>query len=425
MSSHPLQQIVGDIWLSPDLIGDFTDICDTGGRVAGTESEAAAQELLMRKVAELGGEVRTQEFTVRGRRSTSHGVTLVDTGRVLESYPLLNCADTNGPLTLEVVDLGRGTPVDFEGAKHLIAGRAVLVRHEFPFSTNHVHRGVKYALAQEYGAKALLVGNNQPGAGPVSGSGGSGDETDIPAFGLSFDSAQEIMTASAYGTATVTVSNASSAHEWVGRNIFAHWPGSTDERVVLSAHIDGHGLAESAMDNGTGLATVLEVARRLAPHSASFTRGLTLALFTFEEWALTGSKEYVDTLSEEERALVYCNINVDTPVGYPRVFGLTAGNPRILELLRRASRAGGTPVQPIYAYTSNSDHFNFLEAGIPAVRLIGGYNDDAATSRLLLTAADTRHRVEPLDLRHGAMVTATIALEALTGESIDATPPAA
>ncbi len=136
-------------------------------------------------------------------------------------------------------------------------------------------------------------------------------------------------------------------------------------------------------------------------------------MFTFEEWALTGSAEYVASLNEAERSLIHCNVNVDTPVGYPRLFGLTAGHPRILELLRQASVVGGTPVHPIYAHTTNSDHANFLAAGIPAVRLIGGYNDDSAGSRLLLTAADTRHRVEPLDLKHGAIVTALVTLAAM------------
>lgn len=413
LNTELLRNTIGDIWLSDQLIRDFEQICDCGGRVAGTESEALAQQVLLRAVESLGGEIELQNFEVQGRRSETHSVKITGTGRELEGYPLLNCADIPNDLELEVIDLGRGTTADFEGAAHLIAGRAVLVRHEFPFSTNHVHRGVKYALAGKYGAKAFLIGNNQPGSGPVSGSGGSGSPNDLPAFGLSYDSTLELATALTSHATSVTLRNRAVSKQWVGTNIFVHFTGKTDSRVVLSAHIDGHGLAESAMDNGTGLATVLEVARRIGPHVKDMERGLTVALFTFEEWALTGSAYYVASLSEEERSRIHCNVNVDTPVGYPRVFGLTAGNELILDLLRRSSARGGTPVHPVYARTSNSDHHNFLEANIPAVRLIGGYNDDSATSRLLLTAADTRQRVEPLDLRHGSIVTAGIVLDAL------------
>ncbi|MFB8387773.1 M28 family peptidase [Microbacterium sp. NPDC055910] len=406
-----IRDIIGDIWLSDELMGDLTAICDTGGRVAGTASEAAAQALLERRARDLGGQYSEQTFTVTGLRSQGHSVRLIASGRELESYPLLNCAAVDD--VLPVIDLGRGTPSDFEGARDLIPGHAVLVRHEFPFSTNHVHRGVKLALAREYGAAAFLIGNNQPGAGAVSGSGGTGEPGEIPAFGLSHDATSELATALAFGPAEVHLVNEATAGEWTGRNIFVRFPGRTDDVVVLSAHIDGHGLAESAMDNGAGLATVLEVARRLGPRAADSERGLLVALFTFEEWALTGSAEYVASLDEAERGRIHCNVNVDTPVGYPRLYGLTAGNPVILDLLQRASRLGGTPVHPIYAHTTNSDHANFLAAGIPAVRLIGGYNDESAGSRLLLTAADTRHRIEPLDLKHGAIVTALVTLSAM------------
>lgn len=409
--TEPLRDIIGDIWLSTDLTADLLAVCDTGGRVAGTASEAAAQTLLEERARALGGRYSEQTFTVSGLRSAGHEVRSTASNRVLESYPLLNCASVDA--SLEVVDLGRGTRADFEGARDLVPGRAVLVRHEFPFSTNHVHRGVKLQLAREFGAAAFLIGNNQPGAGPVSGSGGDGVPGEMPAFGLSHDATLELATALAFGPASVHLRNEAVPGEWTGRNIFVDFPGRTDEVVVLSAHIDGHGLAESAMDNGSGLAVVLEVARRLGPGAAGRRRGLRLALFTFEEWALTGSAEYVASLDEAARALIHCNVNVDTPVGYSRVFGLTAGHPRILEILREASVAGGTPVHPVYARTTNSDHANFLEAGIPAVRLIGGYNDDTAGSRLLLTAADTRHRVEPLDLKHGAIVTALVTLAAL------------
>lgn len=406
-----IRDLIGDIWLSRELENDIREICDTGGRVAGTDSEAAAQTYLERRASELGGELTTQTFTVTGMRSRGHSVCAVATGRELLSFPLLNCAAVDDEF--EVIDLGRGTPADFEGARDLIPGRAVLVRHEFPFSTNHVHRGVKIKLAAEHGAAAFLIGNNQPGAGPVSGSNGSGAPGEIPAFGLSYDAAGELATALAFGPVRAHLRNDAIPGEWTGRNIFVHFPGRTEETVILSAHIDGHALAESAMDNGSGLATVLEVARRLGPGATQRERGLTLALFTFEEWSLTGSAQYVGSLNDEERARIHCNVNVDTPVGYPRLFGLTAGNPLILELLRRASEIGGTPVHPVYAHTTNSDHANFLAAGIPAVRLIGGYNDESAGSRLLLSASDTRHRVEPLDLKHGAIVTALVTLAAL------------
>ena len=66
-------------------------------------------------------------------------------------------------------------------------------------------------------------------------------------------------------------------------------PGQTDERVVLSAHVDGHDLAEARWTT-----------RRVAARSAVRARGAArlrasaaALFFSVEEWALTGSAQYV------------------------------------------------------------------------------------------------------------------------------------
>jgi hypothetical protein len=56
----------------------------------------------------------------------------------------------------------------------------------------------------------------------------------------------------------------------------------------------------------------------------------------------------------------------------------------------------------------NSDHANFALAGIPALRLVAGYDDPAAHLRLVLTAADTRDKVVPSELRAAAQLAACI-----------------
>ena len=41
----------------------------------------------------------------------------------------------------------------------------------------------------------------------------------------------------------------------------------------------------------------------------------------------------------------------------------------------------------------NSDHANFALAGIPAMRLVAGFDDPGANLRYVLTPADTRDKV--------------------------------
>ena len=72
------------------------------------------------------------------------------------------------------------------------------------------------------------------------------------------------------------------------------YPGTTDEWVVLSAHMSTATTSpRAAMDNGTGLAAVLAVTRALSPQVAGWRRGLRVMFFSVEEWALTGSAQYV------------------------------------------------------------------------------------------------------------------------------------
>lgn len=49
----------------------------------------------------------------------------------------------------------------------------------------------------------------------------------------------------------------------------------------------------------------------------------------------------------------------------------------------------------------NSDHANFAAHGVPALRLIAGFNEPQSNVSRLLTAADTRALVSPPELLQG------------------------
>src|SRR5204863_8318050 len=85
--------------------------------------------------------------------------------------------------------------------------------------------------------------------------------------------------------------------------------------VALSAHLDGHSLAESAMDNGTGVATALALARAFAQRVGDCNLGLRVCLFSAEEWALAGSKSYLDRMNDDEHRAIALNVNLDTVGG--------------------------------------------------------------------------------------------------------------
>ena len=387
---------------------DFNDICDCGGRLAGTESEKRAFALL-RERARAASPLNTGRsipVAYNGWRATKAQLRMSD-GATVPCHPLVRTiATAKGGLTAEVIDLGRGTPEEFAAHADDIAGRIVLVRHELMFAAGTIHRRRKYDMALAHGATGFLIAGPLPGQ-VVAGSSGRESGDGIPALGISPETAARLArTADGWSSATMLIETDEALAET--ETLVYEYPGQTDEWVVLSAHVDGHDLAESAMDNGSGLAAVLAVVRALAPEVPKFRRGLRVMFFSVEEWALTGSAQYVARLSESEKAKIALNINLDSVAGSPNIAALTSGYRHVEPFLLKVASANGQSLRTVRPLMTNSDHANFALAGIPAIRLVAGFDDPAAHLRVVLTSADTREKVAQDELRQASLLAAAL-----------------
>lgn len=389
------------------LMRDFHAICDFGGRFAGSDSEAAACDWLGRRLEEISGEIprRVPVEYLGWSRGEAELERLDGPGGKYDCISLVRSPATSADgLEADLVDVGRGTEADFNAAGAAIDGNVVLVRHEYMFAAGTVHRRRKYDRAVARGAAGFLIASHIPGPDhPVTGSSGATPECGIPAAGIS-DATAVALT----GGGPVRVRLRIAADEAPGRadNLILDLHGKRPEWVVLSAHIDGHHLAESAMDNGTGLAAVLAVAAELAPRVADFECGLRVGLFTIEEWALAGSADYVDGLAVEERAAIRLNLNLDSVAGSPNLTALTSGFPALEAWLLERAAVHGVRLGVHRPLMANSDHYNFARAGVPAARLVAGFDEPESNLRYLLTPADTRDKVAPDDLAAAARVAA-------------------
>ncbi|WP_291296342.1 M28 family peptidase [Elioraea sp.] len=398
------------------LWADFTALCDFGGRLCGTEGERAALSWAAQRGAAASG-VAMREIPVHysGWQGVSAGLTLPD-GAIARCHPLLRSAPTPpGGLTVEVVDVGRGTPEEFAAHAADLAGRAALVRHEHMFTAGTIHRGRKVEMARAAGAVAFLI------AGPlaaslVAGSSGRGeDDAGIPALGLSPEMAARLVRSEA-GWPRVTMHIDTAEAPAMSRTLLFDMPGRGEGRVVLSAHLDGHALAESAMDNASGVAAALAVTRALASEVTGWRRGVTLALYSVEEWALTGSAQHVAAMSGPQRAAIALNVNIDTVGVSGPLAALTSGFAGIEPFLLDVAAREGTALRTVRPLMRNSDHANYALAGIPAFRLVSGFDDMASPVRHVLTEADTRDKVSRMELRAAASLAAAIVATACTAD---------
>jgi Zn-dependent M28 family amino/carboxypeptidase len=146
--------------------------------------------------------------------------------------------------------------------------------------------------------------------------------------------------------------------------------GRRDGTVVLGAHVDSVPAGPGINDDGTGVATLVEIAGRLAASGRPPAHRVRFAFWGAEELGLYGSRAYVASLSQAGRAEIGAYVNLDmtgSPNPVRLVYDGRAGPPgsqRIEDALRAPLRAAGLRVGET-GLRGGSDHASFARAGIP------------------------------------------------------------
>jgi Iap family predicted aminopeptidase len=117
------------------------------------------------------------------------------------------------------------------------------------------------------------------------------------------------------------------------QNVIAEIGPRTGRVVMAGAHLDSVPNGPGIEDNGSGVATLLEIARTFGPRPPGRVR---LGFWGAEEEGLIGSRRYVRELSQAERREIAAYLNFDmvgSPNPVPAVY--SDGDPRLGRLLRR------------------------------------------------------------------------------------------
>jgi Zn-dependent M28 family amino/carboxypeptidase len=199
----------------------------------------------------------------------------------------------------------------------------------------------------------------------------------IPVLSVSAIDGAQILRAIGGGDAVATVVVDSEMPEVVSWNISGILKGCElpNERIVVHAHRD-HGLWPGANDNGSGLATMLEVAKALA--GTAPRRSIEFLCTTAEEGVTKGAAAYVEAQRAEGKiGQIRAAIDLD-------MFG-TGGKTKLVELgywpdmepvphtewlMRRAERIAdelGYDIGRMTATWGIAESARFLEAGVPAM----------------------------------------------------------
>jgi Zn-dependent M28 family amino/carboxypeptidase len=169
------------------------------------------------------------------------------------------------------------------------------------------------------------------------------------------------------------------------RNVAAIIPGSDpklkDEAVIFSAHwdhlgigtpVNGDNIYNGAIDNATGCAILLELARVWGTLPQKPRRSALFLAVTAEEGGLKGSEYYgAHPLIPPAKTALALNYDALYPWGKAKDIVLTGAErttiwPVAQQIAKRLNLDIAPDAQPEAGHYFRSDHFSFAHAGIPA-----------------------------------------------------------
>jgi hypothetical protein len=176
-------------------------------------------------------------------------------------------------------------------------------------------------------------------------------------------------------------------------NVVAVIPGSDPvlkrEYVVLSAHIDHLGIGEpingdrinnGAMDNASGSAMLLDLARSLKRGHDKLKRSVLFVWVTGEEKGLLGSRYYATRPTVPAGDMV-ADLNTDmflpiVPLKVLTVYGLAESDlgDRVTAVAQHLGYRVQADPEPLRNLFIRSDQYNFIKQGIPSLAMKVGFD---------------------------------------------------
>lgn len=191
--------------------------------------------------------------------------------------------------------------------------------------------------------------------------------------------------------ASVSLAFHSNIRNMRSENVLALLPGAThpDQVIVYSAHWDHFGrdpklqgdqIYNGAVDNGTGLAGLLEIADAFAHQTPPPQRSIAFLATTFEEAGLLGS-QYYSLHPVYPLAHTVAAINLDELIPWGRAhdmsvigFGQSQMDQYLADALKPQGRTISADEEPEKGFFYRSDQLNFARQGVPVLYAQSGFD---------------------------------------------------
>ena len=243
---------------------------------------------------------------------------------------------------------------------------------------------VKVANATAAGYAAVVFFNEgQPGRQDAF-VGTIGIPAEIPAVMATYAIGVALYNQTQSGPVTVHVATDIVSETRTTANVIAETRhGKGARTIVVGAHLDSVLEGPGINDNGSGSATILEIAEEFSELKLNPKNKLRFIWFGAEENNLLGSEYYVSQLSADELSRIALMLNFDMigsknyvrfvydGDGAPTGTAGPAGSDAIEDVFVNYFNSQGLPTEPT-AFDGRSDYGPFIAAGIPAGGLFTG-----------------------------------------------------
>jgi len=217
--------------------------------------------------------------------------------------------------------------------------------------------------------------------------------------------------------ATASITLDSKIEHGSANNVLGMIKGITrpDQVIVYSAHWDhlgeddslkGDKIYNGAVDNGTGIAALLEIAKAFKAQKPAPERSVLFTAVTLEESGLLGSLYYTKhPVFPMDKTVADINMDAMDVIGPTRNLQIIGNGQSQLEdmlkaALKKQGRYASPDATPQNGFYYRSDHFSFAKAGVPALMTQTGDDkvDGGTTAGKAALADYTAHRYHtPLD----------------------------
>jgi hypothetical protein len=411
-------RLVGAMLSETPLIGDLQTLTDEiGGRVTGSAANETAIDWALARFEQAGVGVRRENFDMPFQWRELHTEAEISgdhsfTASVI-AKPFSKGADR---LTAPLLDAGMGTAADFQRVGEAARGAWLLVETALLDDTIGL-RGLfdefgaaetTEALAFGAGAAGIVFMSSRPKnllyRMPSLSARGR-----VPQLLMEREHAQRALRLLREGKLLTLAASimVDSGYKLQSANVIGEIRGTAQpaEIVLFGAHLDSHDLGTGALDNGSNVVMLIDIARQIKRLGLQPRRTIRFALWNGEEQGIIGSWRYTQQhLDELDQHVVAASFDIGTG----RILGFFTGGMDALGPMvdgYLAPVAGMGPFQQVNLPLVGTDNFDFMMHGVPNLIAVQA---DANYASNYHAASDTFDKVDQQQLKLNSAITAAV-----------------